>query len=76
MTRQCLVSTDRTTTRRPNLLILRLCMQVVESLIKDVDPTYLILFHRFKYKTCILNLSCCYFFVGTQCSIMTSTRVR
>jgi hypothetical protein len=32
MARRCLVSTDRTTTGGPHLLIHRLCMQVVENL--------------------------------------------
>jgi hypothetical protein len=57
MVRQCLVSTDRTMTGGPHLLILRLCMQVVENPMEGVDSTYLILFHRFKYNTFILNLS-------------------
>jgi hypothetical protein len=57
MARQCLVSTDQTTTGGPCLLILRLCVQVVENLMEDVDSTYLILFHRCKYNTFILNLS-------------------
>jgi hypothetical protein len=48
MARQCLVSTDQTTTGGPCLLILRLCVQVVENLMEDVDSTYLILFHRCK----------------------------
>jgi hypothetical protein len=47
MARRCLVSIDRTTTGGPHLLVLRLCMQVVENLM---------LFHRFKYNTFVLNL--------------------
>ena len=45
MLRRCLVSTDRTMTGGPHLLILRLCMQVVEKLMEGEDSTYLILFH-------------------------------
>jgi hypothetical protein len=56
MARRCLVSIDRTTTGGPHLLVLRLCMQVVENLMEGVDSTYLILFHRFKYNTFVLNL--------------------
>jgi hypothetical protein len=57
MVRRCLVSTDRTMTGGPHLLILRLCMQVAENPMEGVDSTYLILFHRFKYNRFILNLS-------------------
>ena len=76
MLRRCLVSTDRTTTGGPHLLILRLCMQVVENPMEGVDSTYLILFHRFKYNRLFFNLSWCYLFEGTRFSITSSTRAR
>jgi hypothetical protein len=55
--RRCLVSTDRTMTGGPHLLILRLCMQVVEKVMEGADSTYLILFSLIEYNTCILNLT-------------------
>jgi hypothetical protein len=76
MVRRCLVSMDRTMTGGLHLLILRLCMRVVENPMEGMESTYLILFHRFKYNTFILNLLWCYLFEGTRCSITSSTRAR
>jgi hypothetical protein len=59
MAKLCLVSTDHTTTGGPHLLILRLCMQMVENLMKGADSTYIILFYRFKYSESAVLLFVC-----------------
>jgi hypothetical protein len=53
----------------------RLCMLVVEKLMKGANSTYLILF-LWLSAIHVLNMSWCYLFVGTQCLIMSSTRAR
>jgi hypothetical protein len=55
MARRYLVSTDQTMTGGPHLLILRLCMQVVEKLMKGADSTYIV--SLVECNTCIMNLS-------------------
>jgi hypothetical protein len=60
----------------PQLLILRLCMQVVEKLMEGADSTYLILFHWLSAIHVFLicrDVTC---FVGTKCLLMSSTRAR
>jgi hypothetical protein len=76
MARRCLVSTDQTMTGGPHLLILKLCMQVVEKLMKGANSTYLILFHWLIaiHVFCIRRDVTC--FVGTQCLLTSSTRAR
>jgi hypothetical protein len=56
LARRCLVSTNRTTTGGPHLLILRLCMQLVEILMEGVDSIHLILLHRYSE---YVRSSCC-----------------
>jgi hypothetical protein len=48
MAKRCLVSTDCITTGGPNLLILRLSIQVVDKFMEGADSIDLILFHGFK----------------------------